>query len=59
MREHACICCFARPTRGYRDMPWGLDFETRLIAEPNAAPMLREELDRPRGEQMGQRYSNG
>ena len=25
----------------------GLDFETRLIAKPNAAARLREELDRP------------
>ncbi|MEE3169153.1 MAG: radical SAM protein, partial [Pseudomonadota bacterium] len=45
--EHACIYCFARPTHAYWDMSPGLDFETRLIAKPNAATRLREELDRP------------
>ena len=45
--EHACIYCFARPTHAYWDMSPGLDFETRLIAKPNAAARLREELDRP------------
>lgn len=45
--EHACIYCFARPTHAYWDMSPGLDFETRLIAKPNAAQKLREELDKP------------
>ncbi|MBW4934016.1 PA0069 family radical SAM protein [Marinobacter sp. F4206] len=45
--EHACIYCFARPTHAYWDMSPGLDFETRLIAKPNAARKLREELDKP------------
>jgi len=45
--EHACIYCFARPTHAYWDMSPGLDFETRLIAKPNAAAQLREELDKP------------
>ena len=45
--EHACIYCFARPTHAYWDMSPGLDFETRLIAKPNAAEQLRRELDRP------------
>ncbi len=45
--EHACIYCFARPTHAYWDMSPGLDFETRLIAKPNAADQLRRELDRP------------
>lgn len=45
--EHACIYCFARPTHAYWDMSPGLDFETRLIAKPNAAERLRRELDRP------------
>ncbi|SNC66202.1 DNA repair photolyase [Marinobacter sp. es.048] len=44
--EHACIYCFARPTHAYWDMSPGLDFETRLIAKPNAAARLREELDK-------------
>lgn len=45
--EHACIYCFARPTHAYWDMSPGLDFETRLIAKPNAADQLRRELDKP------------
>lgn len=45
--EHACIYCFARPTHAYWDMSPGLDFETRLIAKPNAARKLREALDKP------------
>lgn len=45
--EHACIYCFARPTHAYWDMSPGLDFETRLIAKPNAAARLRQELDKP------------
>ncbi|WP_417547155.1 PA0069 family radical SAM protein [Marinobacter segnicrescens] len=45
--EHACIYCFARPTHAYWDLSPGLDFETRLIAKPNAADQLRRELDRP------------
>ena len=45
--EHACIYCYARPTHAYWDMSPGLDFETRLIAKPNAAARLRQELDKP------------
>ncbi len=45
--EHACIYCFARPTHAYLDMSPGLDFETRLVAKPNAAEQLRRELDKP------------
>ena len=45
--EHACIYCYARPTHAYWDMSPGLDFETRLIAKPNAAVRLRQELDKP------------
>ncbi|MEC7816071.1 MAG: PA0069 family radical SAM protein [Pseudomonadota bacterium] len=45
--EHACVYCFARPTHAYWDMSPGLDFETRLIAKPNAAARLRETLDKP------------
>lgn len=46
--EHGCVYCFARPTHAYWDLSPGLDFETRLIAKPNAAVRLRETLDRPR-----------
>lgn len=42
--EHGCIYCFARPSHAYLGLSAGLDFETRLIARPGAAPMLRKEL---------------
>ena len=45
--EHGCVYCFARPSHAYWDLSPGLDFETRLIAKPNAAQRLRETLDRP------------
>ncbi len=46
--EHGCIYCFARPTHAYLGFSPGLDFETRLIARPNAAEILEIEL-RKRG----------
>lgn len=42
--EHGCIYCFARPSHAYLGLSPGLDFETRLIARPNAADCLRAEL---------------
>ena len=42
--EHGCIYCFARPTHAYLGMSPGLDFETRLIARPDAAKVLEREL---------------
>lgn len=42
--EHGCIYCFARPTHAYLGLSPGLDFETRLIARPEAAQVLRAEL---------------
>lgn len=42
--EHGCVYCFARPTHAYLGLSAGLDFETRLIARPNAAGVLRREL---------------
>ncbi|MGR3614835.1 MAG: PA0069 family radical SAM protein [Paracoccaceae bacterium] len=45
--EHGCIYCFARPTHAYLGLSPGLDFETRLIARPNAAERLRHELSKP------------
>ncbi|MDX1744082.1 MAG: PA0069 family radical SAM protein [Ruegeria sp.] len=42
--EHGCIYCFAHPTHAYLGLSPGLDFETRLIARPNAAEVLRGEL---------------
>ncbi|MEW2911501.1 PA0069 family radical SAM protein [Leisingera sp. JC11] len=46
--EHGCIYCFARPTHAYLGLSPGMDFETRLIARPNAAEVLRKELSAPR-----------
>jgi len=46
--EHGCIYCFARPTHAYLGLSPGLDFETRLVARPNAADLLRQELSKPR-----------
>ena len=45
--EHGCIYCFARPSHAYLGLSPGLDFETRLLAKPNAAALLVEELRRP------------
>lgn len=44
--EHGCIYCFARPTHAYLGMSPGLDFETRLLAKPDAPALLRKELAR-------------
>lgn len=44
--EHGCIYCFARPTHAYLGLSPGLDFETRLIARPNAPEVLERELRR-------------
>lgn len=46
--EHGCIYCFARPTHAYLGYSPGLDFETRLVARPNAADLLAKELRNPR-----------
>ena len=42
--EHGCIYCFARPSHAYLGVSPGLDFETRLVARPNAPEVLRKEL---------------
>lgn len=44
--EHGCIYCYARPSHAYWGYSPGLDFETRLIAKPNAVELLRAELAR-------------
>lgn len=46
--EHGCIYCFARPSHAFLGLSPGLDFETKLIARPNAADQLRKELSNPR-----------
>ena len=42
--EHGCIYCFARPTHAFLGMSPGLDFETRLVARPEAPEILEREL---------------
>ncbi|AXI46426.1 radical SAM protein [Sulfitobacter sp. SK012] len=42
--EHGCIYCFARPSHAYLGLSPGLDFETQLIARPEAPDVLRREL---------------
>ncbi|MDH5798174.1 MAG: PA0069 family radical SAM protein, partial [Paracoccaceae bacterium] len=45
--EHGCVYCFARPTHAYLGYSAGLDFETRLVAKPEAAHALKRELRAP------------
>lgn len=45
--EHGCVYCFARPSHAYLGLSPGLDFETRLVARPDAPDVLRAELARP------------
>jgi DNA repair photolyase len=42
--EHGCVYCFARPTHAYLGLSAGLDFETRLVARPDAPRVLEREL---------------
>ncbi len=42
--EHGCTYCFARPSHAYLGLSPGLDFETQLIARPDAPDVLRREL---------------
>ena len=48
--EHGCIYCFARPSHAYLGLSPGLDFETKLIARPEAPDLLRKELSAKRYE---------
>ncbi len=45
--EHGCIYCFARPTHAFLGLSPGLDFESRILAKPDAAQRLTEELRAP------------
>lgn len=45
--EHGCIYCFARPYHEYLGFSCGLDFETKLMAKPDAPALLRQELASP------------
>ncbi|PQO24397.1 radical SAM protein [Rhodobacteraceae bacterium WD3A24] len=46
--EHGCIYCYARPTHGYLGLSPGLDFESRLVARPDAPQVLARQLSSPR-----------
>lgn len=45
--EHGCIYCFARPSHAWLGMSAGLDFETRLVARPDAPDVLEADLRKP------------
>ncbi len=45
--EHGCVYCFARPSHAFLGLSPGLDFETRLLAKPEAPRLLARELGRP------------
>lgn len=45
--EHGCIYCFARQYHEYLGFSCGLDFETKLMAKPDAARLLKQELAAP------------
>ncbi|MBY5988949.1 PA0069 family radical SAM protein [Roseovarius atlanticus] len=45
--EHGCIYCFARPSHAWLGLSAGLDFETRLVARPDAPQVLAAELRKP------------
>jgi DNA repair photolyase len=42
--EHGCIYCYARPSHAWLGLSPGLDFETRLVAKPDAPAALAREL---------------
>jgi len=42
--EHGCVYCFARPSHAWLGYSPGLDFETKIVAKPEAARLLRKEL---------------
>jgi DNA repair photolyase len=44
--EHGCVYCFARPSHAFLGLSPGLDFETKLIAKPDAPRLLAEALSR-------------
>ncbi len=46
--EHGCIYCFARPYHEYLGFNCGLDFETKLMAKPDAPVLLKRELAAPK-----------
>lgn len=48
--EHGCTYCYARPTHETMGFSAGLDFETKIMAKPDAPGLLRDFLRRPKYE---------
>ncbi|MDX1484665.1 MAG: PA0069 family radical SAM protein [Alphaproteobacteria bacterium] len=44
--EHGCVYCYARPSHAWLGLSPGLDFETRILAKPEAPRLLARELAR-------------
>lgn len=44
--EHGCAYCYARPYHEYLGFNCGIDFETRILAKPNAPSLLEERLSK-------------
>jgi DNA repair photolyase len=42
--EHGCIYCYARNSHEYYGFSAGLDFESKIMAKPNAALLLEKEF---------------
>lgn len=45
--EHGCIYCYARNSHEYWGFDAGLDFESRIIAKPDAPVLLRKKFSGP------------
>ena len=45
--EHGCTYCYARPSHAQLGLSPGLDFETRLVAKPEAPRLLADALSKP------------
>lgn len=43
---HACAYCYARPTHEYWGFGSGTDFDSKIVAKPNAAALLRRAFNR-------------
>ena len=44
--EHGCIYCYARNSHEYYGFSAGLDFESKIMAKPNAAQLLEKEFQK-------------
>jgi DNA repair photolyase len=43
--EHGCVYCYARNSHEYWGFSAGLDFESKLVAKPNAAKLLAQAFE--------------